>query len=122
MVNPIKKADRTPVGAHYGWQDWLAQRITAVIMVLFSVVFIGFFVVHGSVSYGQWKALFGSNVFRVLAMMFLLAVYYHAWIGIRDVLMDYVKPVGIRLAMQVGVLLFLVACSIWSFSILWGSY
>ncbi|MBL8520791.1 MAG: succinate dehydrogenase, hydrophobic membrane anchor protein [Betaproteobacteria bacterium] len=122
MVNPVKKADRTPVGAHYGWQDWLAQRVTAAIMVLFSVVFIGFFAVHGSVTYAQWKMLFGSNLFRILTLLFLLSVYYHAWIGIRDVLMDYVKPTGIRLALQVGVLLFLVACTIWSFSILWGTY
>ncbi len=122
MVNSVKKADRTPVGAHYGWQDWLAQRVTAVIMLLFSFVFIGFFVVHGSVNYSQWKMLFSSNLFRILTLLFLMSVYYHAWIGIRDVLMDYVKPTGIRLTMQVGVILFLTGCTIWSFSILWGSY
>lgn len=116
----VKKIDKTPVGAHYGWQDWLAQRVTALIMVVFSVVFIGFFAVHGSVTFAQWRGLFGSNLFRILALLFLLSVYYHAWIGIRDVLMDYVKPVGIRLALQVGVILFLVACTIWSFAILWG--
>jgi succinate dehydrogenase / fumarate reductase membrane anchor subunit len=120
MVNANKKADRTPVGAHYGWQDWLAQRVTAVIMVVFSVVIIGFFAVHGSVNYAQWSALFGSTLFRILALLFLLCVYYHAWIGIRDVLMDYIKPVGLRLALQVGVLLFLAGCTVWSFSILWG--
>ena len=117
---PRQKQTAHRSAAHYSWQDWLIQRVTAVILVLFSIVLIGF-VVHGSVGYGQWKALFGSNVFRILAMLFLLSVYYHAWIGVRDVLMDYVKPVGIRLAIRVGVVLFLAACSIWSFSILWGN-
>lgn len=116
----VKRADRTPVGAHYGWQDWLAQRVTAVIMLVFSVVFIGFFVIKGSVNYSDWKALFGSQLFRVLALLFLFSVYYHAWIGIRDVLMDYIKPTGIRLAAEVLAILFLVSCSIWSVSILWG--
>ncbi len=116
----VKKIDKTPVGAHYGWQDWLAQRVTAVIMVLFSIVFIGFFVVHGSVNYGQWKTLFSSQLFRVLALLFLFSVFYHAWIGIRDVLMDYIKPTGIRLTAQVAVLLFLISCAIWSVAILWG--
>lgn len=116
----VEKIDKTPVGAHYGWQDWLAQRVTAVIMVLFSIVFIGFFVVHGSVNYGQWKQLFSSQLFRVLAVLFLFSVFYHAWIGIRDVLMDYIKPTGIRLTAQVAVLLFLVSCAIWSVAILWG--
>lgn len=113
------KTDRQPVGAHYGWREWLAQRITAVIMALFSIVIFGFFAVHGSVNYEQWKALFGAPVVRVLALLFLLSVYYHAWIGVRDVLMDYVKPVAVRLSLQVLVLLALVGYTIWSVAILW---
>lgn len=109
------------MGAHYGWKDWLAQRVTAVIMVLFSVVIIGFFMAKGSPAYADWKSLFQSQLFRVLALLFLLSVYYHAWIGIRDVLMDYIKPAGIKLTIQVAVQLFLIACAIWSVSILWGN-
>ena len=31
---------RTVVGAHYGWRDWLVQRITALIMILFTLTVI----------------------------------------------------------------------------------
>ena len=117
MVSATKKI---PVGAHYGWQDWLAQRVTAVIMVLFSIVIIGFFILKGGVNYGEWRDLFGSQLFRILTLLFLLSVYYHAWIGIKDVLMDYVKPAGVRVTLQVAVLLFLPACSIWSVTIIWS--
>ena len=117
MVAPTKKI---PVGAHYGWQDWLAQRVTAVIMVLFSIVIIGFFAFKGGTNYAEWKQLFSSPLFRILALLFFLSVYYHAWIGIKDVLMDYVKPAGLRVAFQVAVLLFLLTCSIWSVTIIWG--
>lgn len=117
----VTKADRTPVGAHYGWKDWLIQRVTAVIMLVFSIVFIGFFAVHGSIRFADWKSLFGSQAFRVLALLFLFSVFYHAWIGIRDVLMDYVKPAGIRLFAEVLAVLYLAACAIWSVSILWGN-
>jgi len=113
--------NKQPVGAHYGWKDWMIQRITAVIMLLFSVVILGFFFVKGSVAYGDWKQLFSASAVRILALLFLLSVYYHAWIGIRDVLMDYLKPVSIRLTAQVLVFLFLIVCSIWSVSILWGN-
>ena len=116
----MKRADRTPVGAHYGWQDWLAQRVTAVVMTLFSVVIIGLVVVKGTINYADWRALFQSQAFRILALLFLLSVYYHAWIGIRDVLMDYIKPVSIRLSLQVLVILTLFAFTIWSIAILWG--
>ena len=112
---------KQPVGAHYGWKDWLIQRVTAVIMLVFSVLIIGFFMVHGAVEYAQWKQLFSGQWVRILTLMFLLSINYHAWIGMRDVLMDYVKPLWLRLLLQVVVLLFLIGCSIWSVSILWGS-
>jgi succinate dehydrogenase / fumarate reductase, membrane anchor subunit len=113
-------ATKQPVGAHYGWKDWLIQRVTAVIMVLFSVVILGFFMVHGAVGYSDWKHLFTNQLVRILALLFFLSVFYHAWIGVRDVLMDYIKPVGIRLSLQVLVFLFLIVCAIWTVAILWG--
>ena len=113
--------NKQPVGAHYGWKDWMIQRITAVIMLVFSIFIIGFFLVHTSVSYGEWKQLFSSTIVRILSLLFFLSVFYHAWIGIRDVLMDYVKPLWMRLSLQVLVFLFLIVCSIWTVSLLWGN-
>ena len=117
MVNAVNKI---PVGAHYGWRDWLAQRVTAVIMVLFSIVIIGFFMLKGGVNYSEWKELFRSQLFRILALLFFLSVFYHAWIGIKDVLMDYIKPAWLRISLHVAALLFLLLCSIWSVTIIWG--
>jgi succinate dehydrogenase / fumarate reductase, membrane anchor subunit len=54
-------------------------------------------------------------------MFFMAALLYHAWVGMRDIVMDYVKPTGIRLTMQAvigGALLFQL---IWAGSILWGT-
>lgn len=116
----LDKTDMQPVGAHYGWREWLAQRVTAVIMAIFAVVIFGYFMLKSNVTYTDWKDLFSSQLFRVLALLFLISVYYHAWIGIRDVLMDYIKPVSIRLSLQVLVILTLFAFTIWSIAILWG--
>lgn len=116
----LNKTDMQPVGAHYGWREWLAQRVTAVIMAAFAVVIFSYFIFKSDVSYNDWKDLFGSQLFRVLALLFLISVYYHAWIGVRDVLMDYIKPVSLRLSLQVLVILALFAFTIWSIAILWG--
>jgi len=113
--------NKQPVGAHYGWKDWMLQRVTAVVMVAFSIVILGFFMLHGSVSYAEWQQLFQNQLVRILALLFFLATFYHAWIGVRDVLMDYIKPLWIRLSLQVLVCLFLIVCSIWTVSILWGN-
>lgn len=112
--------NRVVVGAHYGLKDWLVQRITALLMVIYSLVFAGILFTHLPMDYHGWKALFAPQWFRVMTFMFLLAVFWHAWIGMRDILMDYIKPTGIRLALQVAVVLALIAYSVWSMTILWS--
>lgn len=113
--------NKQPVGAHYGWKDWMIQRITAVVMVGFSGVILGFFMLHGAASYGEWQQLFQHQWVRILSLLFFLSVFYHAWIGVRDVLMDYIKPLWVRLSLQVLVCLFLIVCAIWTVTILWGN-
>ena len=49
----------------------------------------------------------------------LLSFVYHAWVGVRDIWMDYIKPVGIRLALQIFTILWLLGCGIWVIDVLW---
>ncbi len=112
---------RVVVGAHYGLRDWLAQRITAVVMVAYTILFVGVVLAHGGMHYEAWKGLFANQWMRMATLMFLLSLFFHAWIGVRDILMDYIEPTGIRLAAQVAVILALVYYTIWSVQILWGA-
>ena len=116
----MKAYTKTPVGAHYGLGDWLLQRLTAVVMVLFTVGFGICLVVHKPGTYGEWKALFSGTFVRVTTVLFFTALLYHAWIGMRDILMDYVKATGLRVALEMAVALALVGYLIWAASILWG--
>lgn len=111
---------RVVVGAHYGLRDWLVQRVTAVVMALYSVLMLGIVVFQRPGNYGLWKALFAQQGMRLASLLFLLSVFWHAWVGVRDILMDYVKPAGVRLVLQVGVILLLLAYSLWSIQILWS--
>jgi len=111
--------NRVVTGAHYGLRDWLVQRITAVMMVIYSLFIAGYVLTH-ALTYDAWTALFSGNLMRTITLLFLLSVFYHAWIGIRDIVMDYVKPASIRLLIHVLVILALLLYSIWSVQILWG--
>jgi succinate dehydrogenase / fumarate reductase membrane anchor subunit len=110
---------RLVVGAHYGLRDWLAQRITAVIMALYTLIMAGVFLNHAPFTYGTWKALFAQGWMRVATLLFAVSLAWHAWVGMRDILMDYVKPDGLRLALRIGVLLLLAAYVGWTIQILW---
>jgi succinate dehydrogenase / fumarate reductase membrane anchor subunit len=111
---------RVVVGAHYGLRDWLVQRVTAVVMATYSVLMLGIVLFQRPGNYGLWKGLFVQQWMRLASLLFLLSVFWHAWVGVRDILMDYVKPAGVRLVLQVGVILLLVAYSLWSIQILWS--
>lgn len=113
--------NRVVVGAHYGLKDWLAQRVTAGIMALYTIVLLLALVRRAPLDYPAWKSLFTHGSMRVLTMLFLLCLFYHAWVGIRDILMDYVQATAMRLTLQVLVVIALVTYAIWSASILWGA-
>lgn len=112
--------ERIVTGAHYGLRDWLIQRVTAVIMAVYTLVFVGYWLMQPAVDYNAWTMFFSSSLVRTLSLLFLLSVFYHAWIGVRDIVMDYVKPPFIRLFIHVLVILVLLLYVIWSVQILWG--
>ena len=112
--------NRIVTGAHYGLRDWLAQRVTAAVMAIYALVVVSWLLLQPSFGYDVWLELFSGNVMRSFSLLFLLSLFYHAWIGVRDIVMDYVKPASIRLLIHVLVILALLLYLIWSVQILWG--
>ncbi|MCE1186320.1 succinate dehydrogenase, hydrophobic membrane anchor protein [Zoogloea sp.] len=113
MVKPII------VGAHYGFRDWLAQRVTAVVMAVYTVIFAIAALTTLDGSYESWRALFSGGFMKFATFLFFLSLFYHAWIGVRDIFMDYIKPVGLRLTLHSVVVLLLVGYAGWAVQILW---
>lgn len=111
---------RVLVGAHYGLKDWLAQRLTAVVMALYTLLWVAIAAYRGGVDYALWQALFANTAFRVATLVFGLAVLWHAWVGMRDIWMDYVKPTALRLALELATVLALLGYAGWLVDILWG--
>ncbi len=111
--------DRIIVGAHYGLRDWLAQRVTAVVMAVYTLIVIAALLVQQPVDFATWKAWFAQGWLRFATFLFIVSLVYHAWVGLRDILMDYIKPVGTRLFLQVLVILALVGYGGWALQILW---
>jgi len=111
---------RIVVGAHYGMRDWLAQRVTAVLMALFTLIVLAQVIFSsGPIGYDTWAGIFAPQTMKTLTFVVIIALLYHVWVGMRDVFMDYVKPVGIRLALQVFTIVWLVGCAGWAIQVLW---
>lgn len=109
---------RVLVGAHYGLRDWLAQRVTALAMAVYTIVLV-LALGRGPLSYASWKGLFAQGWMRVATFVFVASVLIHAWVGMRNIFMDYVHHTGVRLVLQFATILWLFALAGWAMQILW---
>jgi len=112
---------RAVVGARYGIRDWLAQRVTAVILALYSIFIVAALLLQPTLDYLSWKVLFANQWVRFATLIFLPSLFFHAWLGMRDIFMDYVHPPPVRLALEVAVIRTVVFYTVWSVYILWGA-
>lgn len=112
---------RELVGAHYGLRDWLAQRVTAVIMVVYSAVILSVIAALPRLDYWQWKVLWQTTAVRYATLIFVASLLIHAWIGVRNILMDYIKDPVLRLALYALTIGALLCYAAWSIQILWGT-
>ena len=110
---------RLVVGAHYGMRDWLAQRVTAIIMAIYTVIMLVEFLSGSFSSHESWKAMFAQQWFKLATFVVLISLFFHAWVGVRDIWMDYIKPVALRIFLQAATIVWLVGCAGWAFQILW---
>jgi succinate dehydrogenase / fumarate reductase membrane anchor subunit len=110
---------RVVVGAHYGLRDWLSQRITAALMALFTLAVIVQVLLPGEMGYDKWAGIFSRQWMKALTFVVIVSLLVHVWVGMRDIWMDYVKPVGARLAAQVFTIVWLVGCAGWAIQVLW---
>jgi succinate dehydrogenase / fumarate reductase, membrane anchor subunit len=111
--------NRVVVGAHYGLGSWLAQRITAVIMAIYSVILLVVLMSGRPIDYGVWRELFTRGWMRVATLLFAVSLGWHAWVGVRDIVMDYVKHDGLRLTLEVLTILVIAGYVGWTMQILW---
>src|SRR5699024_3353750 len=76
-----------------GMADWLFQRITAVLLAVYTVGIVGYFLFTGEVDYDRWKGFMGSLPMQIINSIVMLSILAHAWVGLWTVTTDYFTPV-----------------------------
>ena len=84
------------------------------LVVLAQVIF-----TSGPIGYEEWSGIFSAQWMKFLTFVTILSLLYHAWVGIRDIWMDYIKPLGLRLFLHVASLAWLIGCAGWAVQALW---
>lgn len=106
-------------GSHTGTGAWLLQRATALVLALALPGLTLHILLARPAGFSAWQALFAPLWMRVALLLAAAALALHAWVGMRDIFMDYVRPVGLRLALYLGVIITLAGCVAWLAAVLW---
>lgn len=104
-----------------GIQDWLVQRFTAVILAAYIIFLFVFLFNHSTIDFDIWHALFSHPLMKISTLIVLLAVAFHAWIGMWIILTDYVKYLFVRYLLQGIIMLVLFGYVVWGTLILWSN-
>ncbi len=102
-----------------GFYAWLLQRLSAVYMAVFIMAAVIWSLIS-PLDYQSWQAAFYNFWVKLGVFLFGLSVLLHAWIGLRDVILDYIHPLGLKVLILSLLALFLLANGFWLLSILWG--
>lgn len=116
----VRRSRLAVTGAHYGLKEWLVQRVTAVLMVVYLVLLACMVFFAAPLEYSDWKILFNHQWLRIATLVFFICLLWHAWVGMRNILMDYVHAIKVRLLAQIIVIVALVCYLVWIADILWS--
>lgn len=102
-----------------GSRDWFLQRLSAVVLAVYSLVMIGFFLTN-DVTYQTWHAFMSATGMKAFTLVALAALVFHAWVGMWTVFTDYVKATGLRIFLQIATVTAIFVYLFWGMMIFWG--
>lgn len=96
-----------------GLRAWALQRITAIYLGLYLIYLLIHAFGGGPGGFEAWRAWVTQPVVTIGLLLFVVALLLHCWVGIRDVLIDYVHPLGIRLLLLSLFAIGFIASGLW---------
>lgn len=104
--------------SHNGLRDWLVQRISALVIGAYLIFILGYLLANQPIYFAQWHDLFSGVLMKTATLLVIIAIVWHAWIGLWTVLTDYVKNSLLRLIVQSLIIILLLGYVLWGVEIL----
>ena len=101
-----------------GLKAWLLQRISAVYLAGFLIYFLAMLLTCAPQTYADWHGWMTSTTMSLATTLFFIALLSHAWVGMRDVMLDYLHPFALRLTMLILLAIGLLLMALWVVRIL----
>ena len=75
--------------AHNGVQHWWTQRLSAIALVPLTLWFIAEIIAHTGVDYTAFIAWMRNPITSILMTLLIIALFYHAALGLQVIVEDY---------------------------------
>ena len=96
-----------------GLRPWIIQRISAVVIAGFIIYFALTLLFANPLTVSDWPGWLASPINNISMGLFLVAVLWHGWIGVRDIVLDYIHNVVMRMLVLTIVSSVLVGSGFW---------
>lgn len=96
-----------------GIRSWLIQRISAIFIALYLVYLLISVACFEQVDYASWHTWVSLTANKILMVLFFLSLLLHAWVGIRDVVLDYLHGFTMRFIALTAIIGSMLAMAIW---------
>lgn len=104
-----------------GVHEWLLVRASAIVICLYIIYLLGFILIADTLTYDVWRGFFATPMTKVFTLLTLFSILVHTWIGMWQVLTDYIKPLALRLLLQLAIVIVLMVYLLYGTVVVWGS-
>lgn len=104
-----------------GVHEWLLVRASAIVICLYIIYLLGFILIADTLlTYDVWRGFFATPMTKVFTLLTLFSILVHTWIGMWQVLTDYIKPLALRLLLQLTIVIVLMVYLLYGTVVVWG--
>jgi len=104
-----------------GLSDWLIQRVSAVVLAVYTLFLVAYLLFHPNLDYATWSGLFAHTWVRIFSLLAFISMAAHAWVGLWTVSTDYLKHTAVRFGFQAVVIFAIFVFLVWGVQVLWGA-
>ena len=103
-----------------GLRSWLLQRLSAVYIAVYIIVAMIALYLQGTPDFTRWQAIFAQPLINIATLLFIFLLLIHAWVGIRDIFVDYVHHIPTRFVLMTLISTMQIMLAIWAFMALYS--